>query len=120
MAAHLLYVDDDPNARFIVRDQLELEGYTVETAEDGDTGIEMMSKGIYDLVLLDVRMPGKSGLEVLTIMRERDIRTRAIMLTGIEEVSIAINAMKLGASDYITKPYEIDALLSCIKRALAR
>jgi DNA-binding response OmpR family regulator len=118
MATRILYAEDDDDARLIVREQLEVEGYEVETAADGEEAIAILSARSFNLVLLDIRMPGKTGLEVLQFMRERKITSRAIMLTAVSELSIALQAVKLGANDYITKPVQLDQLFACVKRVL--
>jgi DNA-binding response OmpR family regulator len=118
MAARILYAEDDDAARLIVREQLETEGYEVETAADGEEAIAILSRSQFQLVLLDIKMPGKSGLDVLQFMRDRKITSRAIMLTAVNEVSIALQAVRLGANDYITKPFQLEQLFACVKRVL--
>jgi DNA-binding response OmpR family regulator len=118
MATRILYAEDDEAARLIVREQLESEGYEVETAEDGEEAITILSKKMFNLVLLDIKMPGKTGLDVLQYMRDQGITSRAIMLTAVNELSIALQAVKLGANDYVTKPFQLDQLFACIKRVL--
>ncbi len=118
--AKLLYVDDEEALRILVKSQLALEGYDIETADDGDTALEMLKKDSYDLILLDIRMPRMNGIEVLKNLKSSNHRIRVIMLTAVTELSSAIEAVKLGANDYMTKPYNIEELLNCINRALAR
>ncbi len=120
MAARLLYVDDEESLRAVVKTQLTLDGFEVETAEDGDVALEILRQNSFDLVLLDIRMPRMDGIEVLKQMRRHNIRPRVIMLTALDDLSIAIQSMKLGANDYVTKPYDIEKLLGCINRVLAR
>ena len=120
METRILYVEDDESACEIVRDLLAREGFTVRTARDGEAAMEILEKETFHVVLLDIRMPGKDGLQVLTEMRERKITPRVIMLTGVADVNTAIDAVKRGANDYITKPYGAETLLSCIRRVLAR
>ncbi len=120
MATRLLYVDDEESLRILVKGQLALEGFEVDTAEDGDVALEMLQQDPYDLVLLDIRMPRVTGLDVLKEMKAQGIRPRVIMLTGVDDLSVAIQSVKLGANDYVTKPYDIEKLLECINRVLAR
>jgi DNA-binding response OmpR family regulator len=120
MATRVLYVEDEEAARFIVQEQLRTEGYEVTVAADGVEATEILDRETFEVVLLDIKMPRKDGLEVLRYMREKKIRPRVIMLTAVDEMSIAITAMKLGAIDYVTKPFSLDALLACIKRVLSR
>lgn len=116
----LLYVDDEDSLRILVKSQLTMEGFDVDTAEDGDVALEMITTGNYDIVLLDIRMPRMDGNEVLKQLRKSNIKTRIIMLTAVTELTSAIEAVKLGANDYVTKPYNIEDLLGCIHRVLAR
>ncbi len=114
----ILFVDDDAELREIVRDQLTLSGYVFDEAEDGTIAIEKIKGQTYDLLLLDITMPGKSGLDVLKFVKEYSPSCRVIMLTGVVGLSVAIESLKLGADDYITKPYNLEYLLNSIKRVL--
>ena len=116
----LLYVDDEESLRILVKSQLTMEGFAVETADDGDTALEMVQNSKYDLILLDIRMPRMDGIEVLKQLKKMNIKARIVMLTAVTELSSAIGAVKLGANDYITKPYNIEDLLGCINRVLAK
>lgn len=115
----VLYVDDEDTLRGLVQDQLSLEGFSVETADDGDTAVAMVSKKTYDVILLDVRMPRMSGIEVLKHLKKNKIYSRVIMLTGVDDLGVALEAVKNGANDYLTKPYELANLVKCIKRVTA-
>ncbi len=116
----ILYVDDEEALRILVKSQLTLEGFDMETADDGDTALEMLKNNKYDLILLDIRMPRVDGVEVLKNLKQSGSQTRIIMLTAVTELSSAIDSLKLGANDYITKPYDIEDLLGCISRVLSR
>jgi DNA-binding NtrC family response regulator len=116
----VLYVDDEDALRIVVKEQLSLEGYEVETADDGDTAIEMLTEKEYSVVLLDIRMQRVSGIDVLKHIREKRIHTRVIMLTGVDDLTVAMEAVKQGANDYITKPYDLAALVSSIRRVTAK
>jgi DNA-binding response OmpR family regulator len=115
----ILFVDDDAELREIVRDQLSSAGYQVDEAADGTHAIEKIPTGDYDLLLLDITLPGKTGIDVLKFVKDKSIPCRVIMLTGMAGLSLAFQSLKLGADDYITKPYNADYLLSSIKRVLA-
>ncbi len=115
----ILYVDDEQNLRHLVKEQLSGEGYAVETADDGDTAIDMIKKHEYDVVLLDIRMPRVSGLDVLKYIRAQKLHCRVLMLTAVDDLSVALEAVKIGANDYLTKPYEVNTLLSSIHRLTA-
>ena len=120
MAPRILYAEDDSSMRDIVRDELTREGYTVMTASDGAEAIALIEREPFDLLLLDVRMPYKSGLDVLAFARERKIRSRVIMLTAVDDIGIALKAIKLGANDYVTKPYALEGLLGSIAKVLSK
>ena len=115
----ILYVDDEDALRTLVKNQLVAEGYDVVTADDGDTAINMLKKQQYSIVLLDVRMPRVNGMEVLKFIKAQKMTCRVIMLTAVDDLSVAIESVKLGANDYLTKPYDLDVLLSAITRAIA-
>lgn len=112
----LLYVDDEETLRLLVQSQLSREGYEVETADDGDTGIEALKKKQYDIILLDIRMPRLNGVDVLKFIRQENVTSRVIMLTAVDDLGVAIESVKHGANDYLTKPYDLDTLLASIKR----
>ncbi|MBI5020850.1 MAG: response regulator [Ignavibacteriales bacterium] len=114
----ILYVDDEDQLRFLVQNQLSQEGFNVDTADDGDTALDMMKQKSYDVVLLDIRMPRLNGLEVLKEMKKRKTNARAIMLTGVDDLAVALEAVKSGAIDYLTKPYELDNLMRSIMRVI--
>ncbi len=120
MNAKILYAEDEEQTRTLVAEELGNAGYSVDQAEDGEAAIELLERGKYDLILLDIRMPGKSGLDVLTFLREKDRHPRVIMLTAVDEVSSAIQAVKLGANEYLTKPFRLEQLLTAIERILHR
>ena len=117
MSAHILIVEDESKiARFI---ELELthEGYTVAKATDGRAGLDMALSGSYDLLLLDVMLPGLNGLEVLRRLRnESDVPV--ILLTARDSVMDKVSGLDMGANDYITKPFSIEELLARIRVVL--
>ena len=120
MSARILYAEDEEQTRSIVTEELRAEGYVVDQVADGEEAMRALEAATYDLVLLDIKMPRKSGMDVLQFLRERKLKPRVIMLTGVSELSTAIKAVKLGANDYLTKPYSLEQLLGAISRFLAR
>lgn len=120
MANSILFVDDDPDLREIVTDQLTASGYDVDAAEDGEIAIDRLQQKKYEVVLLDITMPNKNGMDVLRFTKDNSLTCKVIMLTGMVGLSVAIESIKLGAADYITKPYNMDYLLASIKRALEK
>jgi DNA-binding NtrC family response regulator len=115
----ILVVDDDADMREWVKEELEHEGFVVETAAGGRAGVERVKKGGIDLVVSDVKMPDLDGLDLLREIREVDPSPFVIIVTGFGSIDTAIRAVKLGAYDYITKPFKIDQLLLSIDKALA-
>ncbi|HUL43550.1 MAG TPA: response regulator [Bacteroidota bacterium] len=114
----ILYVDDEQNLRQLIKEQLMGEGYNVDTADDGDTASEKLKSEKYDLVLLDIRMPRMNGIEVLKFIKSKKLSCRIIMLTAVDDLAIAMEAVKQGANDYLTKPYELETLLKSIRRVM--
>jgi DNA-binding response OmpR family regulator len=116
--AKLLIVDDEDTLRLLVRSELEQRGYDVDEADSGETALEKMETDHFTLVILDIRMPGIDGMEVLKRIREKNLAEKVIMLTGVDELKIARDSLQFGANDFLTKPYEIRTLLACINRVL--
>ncbi|MDP2037603.1 MAG: response regulator transcription factor [Ignavibacteria bacterium] len=116
----ILIVEDEPNMRMGLKDNLEFEGYTVETAADGEAGLTMIMANTFDLVILDVMMPKISGFDVCKRVREKGIKTPIILLTAKGEEIDKIVGLELGADDYITKPFSLRELLARIKAILRR
>ncbi len=115
----ILVVDDDADMREWVREELASEGFAVETAPGGRAGLERVKQGGLDLVVSDVKMPDLDGLDLLREVRELEPSPFVIIVTGFGAIDTAIRAVKLGAYDYITKPFKIDQLLLSIDKALA-
>ena len=118
--ASILIVDDEPGFREMLRTILAPQGYSTVTAANGVEAINAVQNSFFDLVLLDVKMPNVDGIEVLHFIKENYIDTQVIMLTGVDDVRIAVECMKLGAFHYLTKPYSADELIALITRALER
>jgi len=116
----VLVVDDEVDIRESLETLLELEGYTVELAQNATEGLKKIETGSYDLVLLDLMMPDRSGMEVLQDVRERDTETPIFMITAYGSVEVAVKALKAGANDYFSKPWDNEKLLVEIDRMIAR
>ncbi|MBI3005186.1 MAG: sigma-54-dependent Fis family transcriptional regulator [Ignavibacteriales bacterium] len=116
----ILAVDDEESFRDLLKKILESEDYIIDTAADGVEAINKLQIKSVDLVLCDVKMPRVDGLEVLKFVKEHYVDTQVIMLTGVNDVSIAVDCMRLGAYHYLTKPYSATELLAVIERALER
>lgn len=118
--AHILIIEDEPAMQLGLKDNLEMEGYTVDTASDGEAGLSKLKAGTYDLVLLDVMMPKLSGFDVCKAARAAGVRTPIILLTARGEEIDKVLGLELGADDYITKPFGVRELLARIKAILRR
>lgn len=116
----ILIVEDEQAMLTGLRDNLEFEGYEVDTADRGDDGLKKLQTGTYDLVLLDVMLPGLSGFDVCRKSRALGIDTPIILLTARGEELDKVLGLELGADDYITKPFSLRELLARIKVILRR
>ncbi|MBA4312984.1 MAG: two-component system response regulator [Chlorobiaceae bacterium] len=114
----ILLVDDEDTLRTLVRAELEERGFDVDDAPGGEEALEKMKNTRYTLVILDIKMPGIDGLEVLRLIREQNLADKVIMLTGVNELKIARDTLQLGANDFLTKPYEFKTLLACMERVI--
>ncbi|MBI4891023.1 MAG: sigma-54-dependent Fis family transcriptional regulator [Acidobacteria bacterium] len=116
----ILVVDDEADIRESLEVLLDMEGYTVLTAENATEGLKRLESGVFDLVLLDLMMPDRSGLEVLDEIRKRDIETPVFLITAYGSIEVAVEALKSGANDYFSKPWDNEKLLIEIDRQIAR
>src|SRR5688572_8246742 len=117
--ARILVVDDEHNVRLMIRLALQHVGHTVALAADGPEGLDKFGDGTaWDLTLLDHRMPGIEGLEVLREMRRRDVNAKVIMITAFGTIDLAIEAMKAGAMDFLRKPFKADTLRGTVQAVL--
>ena len=114
----ILVVDDDQTVRDVLERFFTEQGFLVSTAEDGQKGVELLTQEKFDVFFVDLVMPGIGGLEVLQRASELNIAIPSIVITGFAEVKTAVEAMRLGAFDYITKPFILDELLIIVNRAL--
>src|SRR6185369_6723884 len=116
----VLIIDDEIEIRESLATLLELEGYAVETANDGEEGLLKMGLRAFDLVLLDFALPDRNGLEILKDIRERDPNMSVIMITAYGTVDNAVKAMQGGAQNFVQKPWDNDKLLADIRSAVSR
>jgi len=114
----ILVVDDEDIVRTSCSRTLSPEGYEVRLAKNGAEGLKMASEERFDLVLTDLKMPDMDGIEVLRIIKEQWPETAVIIVTGYQTVDTAVKAIKLGAYDYIEKPFTPDALITAVREAL--
>jgi DNA-binding response OmpR family regulator len=116
----ILVVEDEPAMQLGLKDNLELEGYHVDLANDGESGLAQIKSGNFDLVLLDVMLPKISGFDVCKNARASGIRTPIILLTARGEEIDKVVGLELGADDYVTKPFGVRELLARVKAMLRR
>jgi len=118
--ANILVIDDEETMRDSCRQTLSRDGSRVEVAEDGIKGLSMLEKELFDLVILDLKMPGLSGMEVLKKIKEKDPEIVVVVITGYATVESAVEAMKKGAYDFIPKPFTPEGLRLVVERALEK
>jgi two-component system alkaline phosphatase synthesis response regulator PhoP len=116
----ILLVEDEAGLRLTLPDRLRSEGYVVETAADGEEGFRLGSKGGYDLLILDVMLPGKNGYDICRDLRQSGHREPIIMLTARGQTVDKVLGLKLGADDYLTKPFEMMELVARVEALLRR
>jgi DNA-binding response OmpR family regulator len=117
----VLIVDDEENIRRMMRLTLEVAGYEVGEADNGQHGLDLYADGSsWDVVLLDQRMPGMDGLEVLRRLNQRDAAAQVIMVTAYASVELAVDAMKIGATDFVRKPMTPEILRGAVAAALSK
>jgi len=119
-APRILLVEDEPSLVLTLTDRLVAEGYRVETAGDGNTALARAGEEPFDLVVLDVMLPGKNGFDICRDLRQRGVSTPVLMLTARTQVTDRVVGLKLGADDYLTKPFEMIELLARIEALLRR
>jgi len=117
---NILVVDDDHGILDSMKDMLETEGYSVETASNGYDAIELVKLHPFNLAIVDIKMPGMGGIGVFKALNDIDATLPVMFLTGFASFETAMEAIRLGAYDYITKPFEWEKLLNTIKRAIER
>ena len=120
MGKQILIVEDDPGILQLLKRSLELEGYQVETATDGPSGLEKATKTAPDLIILDWMLPGMDGLEVCRRLRLSGYQVPILMLTARDALSDRVRGLDEGADDYLTKPFETDELLARMRALLRR
>ncbi len=116
----LLLIEDDRRVARFIQKGLKAERHRVELATTGPDGIEMGLTGVYDLILLDLILPGETGIEVCRQLRENQIKTPILMLTAKDSVEDKVTGLGVGADDYLTKPFAFEELLARIQALLRR
>jgi len=116
----LLLVEDEPGLQLALSDRLTAEGYSVETAGDGNLAVTRAMGELFDVIVLDVMLPGRDGFDVAKTIRAQGIQTPILMLTARSQVVDRVVGLKLGADDYLTKPFETIELLARIEALMRR
>jgi two-component system NtrC family response regulator/two-component system response regulator AtoC len=114
----ILAIDDEKNIRHLIQNEFSLEGFEVITACSGEEGLERFDEDKFDMVFLDLKLPNMGGLEILKKLKQKSSATEVIMITGHGEIESAVASMKLGARDYVTKPFKLDDLLTLAKQTI--
>jgi DNA-binding response OmpR family regulator len=116
----ILYVEDDREAQAFVSRALRESGFVIDTAGDGETGLELASGGAYDVLILDVKLPGMSGFELLRRLRRAGVNVPVLFLTAQGDVADRIEGLELGADDYLAKPFALAELLARLRAVVRR
>ncbi|MBK8848149.1 MAG: sigma-54-dependent Fis family transcriptional regulator [Bacteroidetes bacterium] len=116
--AKILVIDDEKSIRNSLREILEYEGHTIDEAPDGLEGLKILEKTEYDVVLCDIKMPKMDGLELLEKLAEKNIGAQVVMISGHGNIDTAVEAIKKGAYDYVSKPLDLNRLLITLRNAL--
>src|SRR6266403_839089 len=116
----ILVVEDDEVIRMALADRLQSEGYTVEFANDGDEGLRKATQGSFDLIILDIMLPRKNGFDVCRDIRMAGVVVPILMLTARGQTIDKVLALKIGADDYMTKPFDAMELLARVEALLRR
>jgi len=119
-SGRVLLVEDEPGLQLALSDRLVAEGYRVETAGDGNTALRRATGEPFDLIILDVMLPGRDGFDVARAVRQQGVQTPILMLTARGQVTDRVVGLKLGADDYLVKPFEMSELLARVEAILRR
>jgi two-component system alkaline phosphatase synthesis response regulator PhoP len=120
MNSHILLVEDEPGLVLTLSDRLRSEGYTVDALYDGTDAVERVTQIHPGLIILDVMLPGKGGFEVCQELRQRGFNTPILILTARTQMADKVKGLKIGADDYLTKPFEMPELLARVEALLRR
>ena len=120
MTERILLVEDEEDLRMTLCDRLKAEGYTAEAAADGEEGLRKATQNAYDLIILDITLPKKNGFDVCRDIRNAGILTPIIMLTARGQLVDKVLGLKIGADDYLTKPFEVLELLAHVEAHIRR
>lgn len=117
---NILVVDDDEMVRYVMTEKLSESGFSVSSASNGESAVELFRDTAFDAVLLDLKMPGMDGIETLKVLRKQDPDTPVIMITAFGDIATAVEAIKLGAYDFVEKPPQISRIMVTLRRAIEK
>jgi two-component system, OmpR family, alkaline phosphatase synthesis response regulator PhoP len=120
MSRSILLIEDEPGLVLTLKDRLTREGYEVDSAQDGNLGLASAMRGLADLIILDLMLPGRGGLDICRDLRQKGIETPILMLTARGQTVDKVLGLKLGADDYLTKPFEMPELLARVEVLMRR
>lgn len=120
MGIRILIIEDETTLSFLLRERMEKEGYSVETCGDGEQGLARALREPFDLLLLDIKLPGRNGFEVCRELRRHGINVPILMVTARGDVKDRVKGLKIGADDYLAKPFDVAELLARIEALLRR
>ena len=114
----ILAIDDEQNIRHLIQSEFSIEGFSVTTAGSGEEGLKLFDSHRFDVVILDINLPKTNGLEILKRLKQKSPQVEVIMITGYGGIKSAVESIKLGARDYVTKPFKLDEILALTKQAV--
>ena len=114
----ILVIDDEENIRLLIKNEFSIEGFDVTVAKSGEEGLKLFNDNKYDLVLLDLKLPKMNGIETLKKLKQKVTSTEVIMMTGYGDIETAVMSIKLGARDYVPKPFKLDMLLAMARQVI--
>ncbi len=114
----ILAIDDEQNIRHLIKNEFSIEGFEVATAESGEKGLRLLDNHRFDVVLLDINLPELNGIETLKLLKEKSPDTEVLMITGYGDIKSAVESIKQGAREYITKPFKLDEILALVKQTI--
>ena len=118
MKASVLIVDDEPGVRAALAGVLRDEGYEVDAVDSGEAGLDRLTRAAYDVILLDIWLPGIDGLTTLQRMRDRQVDAPVVMISGHGNIESAVKAIKIGAFDFVEKPLSLEKTVLVVSNAL--
>lgn len=117
---NVLTVDDDPGINSLVKDKLTRSGFSCRCCGKGEEALQVLEQEFFDIIITDLHMPGISGLQLIERARPKYPRSAFLVITGVDDIHVGVDAMKRGADDYLVKPFRMDTLVTSVERALSK